>query len=166
MPEVLVSYGSKMGGTAELADRISTRLGERGVTVDLRRADEVGSFDRYSAVVLGSAIYVNRWRSEVVRLLGKVAIIVPETPVWLFHSGPLGEEARDPQKLPKKVTELAGRLNIKGTMTFGGRLPDKPKGFLAGLMARTQAGDWRDFDDVDAWADSIADALQAKDPAT
>jgi menaquinone-dependent protoporphyrinogen oxidase len=161
--DVLVAYGSKLGGTAGLADGIAERLRERGVSVDLGSADEIGDVDGYKALIIGSAIYTSKWRPEVVHLLGKVAVTAPRTPLWLFHSGPLGEHAGEPQKLPKKVTELAGHLNIKGTMTFGGRLPDKPKGLMAKLVARTQAGDWRDFDDVGAWTDQIADSLEASD---
>lgn len=165
MTEVLVAYGSKMGGTAELGAAIAARLEERGIPVDLRSASEVGPVDHYTAFVIGSAIYTNRWRPEVTKLLTKIAVTVPEKGVWLFHSGPLGEDAEEPQKLPKKVSQLSSRLNVRGTMTFGGRMPEKPRGVMAGLVARQMAGDWRDFDDVVAWTDRIADLLLAAEAA-
>jgi menaquinone-dependent protoporphyrinogen oxidase len=159
MTGVLVSYGSKMGGTAGLADGIAARLRERGLSVDLFSADEVDGVDGYEALVVGSAIYMNKWRPEAVRLLVKVAATTSDTPLWLFHSGPLGDEAQDPQNLPKRVRDLTTRLNVQDSVTFGGRLPEKPKGLLARGMAKSNAGDWRDFGDVGLWADKIADAL-------
>jgi menaquinone-dependent protoporphyrinogen oxidase len=163
MTEVLVAFGSKMGGTAELGAAVAARLEERGIPVDLRAADEVRMVDHYTAFVVGSAIYTKRWRPEVIRLLGKIAVTAPDKALWLFHSGPLGDEAGEPQKLPKKVSQLSRRLNIKGTMTFGGRMPEKPKGLMATVVAREMAGDWRDFADVVAWTDRIADALLASE---
>lgn len=157
MTKVLVTYGSKMGGTKGLAEAVAGSLRLRDITVDLRAADEVGGFADYSGFVVGSAIYTNRWRPEVVRLLTRMSAAVGDTPVWLFHSGPLGVDADQPQSLPKKVAVATSALNLVDVKTFGGRLPDKPKGLIARLLARRQAGDFRDFDDVDAWSQSIAD---------
>ena len=43
---------------------------------------------------------------------------------------------------------------------FGGRLPVEGGGFMASAMARDgKAGDWRDFEEIAAWAGQIADSL-------
>ncbi|MEZ5143227.1 MAG: hypothetical protein R2726_12020 [Acidimicrobiales bacterium] len=44
-------------------------------------------------------------------------------------------------------------------MTFGGRLPADAKGFPASAMAKDHAGDWRDHDQVQAWAGDVAREL-------
>ncbi len=58
-----------------------------------------------------------------------------------------------------QVGALARQVGARGHETFGGRLaPDAP-GLVARAMARTMAGDWRDPDQVDRWADAIAASL-------
>ena len=62
MSRVLVAYGSRHGSTAEIAEAIAATLREAGLAVDCRKAGEVDSLDGYDAVVLGSAVYMRRWR--------------------------------------------------------------------------------------------------------
>lgn len=61
MKRVLVAYSSKRGSTAEIADAIAEALRQSDLTVDCKRAEEVGSVGAYDAVVLGSAVYMKRW---------------------------------------------------------------------------------------------------------
>ena len=159
MKDVLVAYGSRMGGTTGLAEAIGARLERRGLAVETMTAASVESIEGYRALVVGSAIYNNRWRSEVLRLLQRIGRDAPDKPLWLFHSGPLGNDADDPQDLPKKVGALVDGLGVVEVRTFGGRLPEKPPGLVAKLLARKMSGDFRKFEDVFAWADTIADAL-------
>lgn len=43
---------------------------------------------------------------------------------------------------------------------FGGRLdPDRATGVFDRALAKRMPGDARDFDEINAWADRIADAL-------
>lgn len=160
MTNVLVAYGSKMGGTAGLAEGLAAELSDQDLTVDLRPAAVVGDVGRYDAFVVGSAVYANRWRREVLRLLRRIADNGDGSPVWLFQSGPLGERAPESQSPLAAIAWTYDELNIKGAMTFGGRLPEKPKGLVARSMARTGAGDWRNFEDVARFADRIAGVLR------
>jgi menaquinone-dependent protoporphyrinogen oxidase len=124
----------------------------------------VGSIDDYDAMVLGSAIYNARWRPEMIRFLQRLIAFGYQGPIWLFHSGPLGDDqAAEEQPLPKKARDLAEALIVREVTTFGGRLPEHPEGMLAKWMAKSGAGDWRDFEKVDELADGIASALTASD---
>ncbi|WP_235921813.1 flavodoxin domain-containing protein [Lentzea tibetensis] len=58
-----------------------------GHDVALLPADEVGSVEPYHAVVIGSALYMGRWRPDAVRLLKRQQELLALRPVWLFHSG-------------------------------------------------------------------------------
>ena len=69
MTNVLVAYASKYGATAELAEAIAERLRESGLQADCREADGVKSLDPYDAVVLGSAVYMARWRGGARKFL-------------------------------------------------------------------------------------------------
>jgi menaquinone-dependent protoporphyrinogen oxidase len=161
MAKVLVAYGTKMGGTEGIAERVAEALRGRGHEVTLARAGEVARKAQFDAAVVGSGLYMGRWRAEAVRLLRRLARSGRKMPVWLFHSGPLGDEAaEEPQPLPKKVQPLAERLEAHDVVTFGGRLAEDAQGFIAKAMARNgKAGDWRDLDQVAAWGNAIADEL-------
>jgi menaquinone-dependent protoporphyrinogen oxidase len=77
-------------------------------------------------------------------------------PVWLFSSGPLDDSARAGNLAPvPQVNALARKLEVVGHMTFGGRLEQHPKGFVARRMARRMAGDWRDAGHVREWVHQI-----------
>ena len=62
MSRVLVAYGSKHGSTAEIAEAIAATLREAGLQADCVKAGDVRSLEGYDAVVLGSAVYMRRWR--------------------------------------------------------------------------------------------------------
>lgn len=72
MPRILVAYGTKYGATAEIAERIGAALRDAGADAEVRRAREVRSLDGYDAVVLGSAVYMARWRRDALRLLRRL----------------------------------------------------------------------------------------------
>jgi menaquinone-dependent protoporphyrinogen oxidase len=163
MAKILVAYGSKMGGTAGIAEAVAGSLRERGHQVTLLPAGEVPRKAVWAAAVVGSALYAGRWRSQAVRLLKRLARTGPTPKVWLFHSGPLGDEhADDPQPLPKKVQALAERLGAPDVVTFGGRLAEEGAGSIARAMIRNgKGGDWRQMDQAAAWGNAIADELAA-----
>lgn len=158
MNTVLVAYASKMGGTKEIAEAVGAELLAAGHQVDVRDAGEVRDVSRYDTVVVGSALYMGRWRGEAVRLLKRHAGALADRRVWLFHSGPCGEGAGDPVEPPRNVVRLAAAIGAAAPVTFGGRLePATAKGFLAKRMAAGPlAGDFRDWDRIREWARTVA----------
>jgi menaquinone-dependent protoporphyrinogen oxidase len=140
---------------------VAEALRSRGHEVTLAPAGEVPRKARFDAAVVGSGLYAGHWRREAVRLLKRLARSGAAPRVWLFHSGPLGDEhADDPQAPPGKVQALAERLGAHDVVTFGGRLAEDAQGFIAKAMARNgKAGDWRDPDQAAAWGNAIADEL-------
>ncbi|MEA3375393.1 MAG: flavodoxin domain-containing protein, partial [Chloroflexota bacterium] len=64
--QVLVAYATKHGATAEIAKKVGQVLREAGLPTDVLPAGDVGDLTSYSAVVLGSAIYIGRWRKDAV----------------------------------------------------------------------------------------------------
>ena len=162
MAKVLVAYGSKMGGTAAIAGRVADGLREGGHEVTLAPADKVPPGEPWDAAVVGSAIYAGRWCREAVRLLKGLARSGRRPArMWLFHSGPLGDEhGDDPVALPRKVQALADRLGAEEALTFGGRLEAGAPGFIAQAMVRNgKGGDWRRLDQAEAWGRSLAGQL-------
>ena len=158
---VLVTYGTKMDGTKEIAQRIADTLGGEHFHVTLSAARDTTRPEKFDAVVLGSAVYALRWRPDAIRLLRRLSNLSYTRPVWLFHSGPIrDDEADEPQKFPTKVKRLAENLDARGWATFGGRLPEDATGYVAKSMVKQgRAGDWRDFDEIELWAKEIAQQL-------
>jgi menaquinone-dependent protoporphyrinogen oxidase len=165
LQRVLVAYSSKHGGTAEIAEAIGKALRNSGLQVDLQRARRVRSLDPYRAVVLGSAVYAGRWRRDALRLLRRNDLRQRE--VWLFSSGPVGEDKGDPQQLerwtkPHRVEEIAAEIGVHEHVVFGGLVADDG-GLIRKKMARNippELRDRRDWAEIDRWALSIAAALR------
>lgn len=167
MSRTLVAYASKMGGTEGIARAVADELRSAGLEVDLVRAEDVSSLERYDSVILGSAVYAGRWRRPARRLLRQLVTdkgIDHPVRVWLFHSGPTGpDKAGTRVPAPAKVAAQAIALGADQPTTFGGRIePATAKGFLATNMAKGDlAGDYRDFGEIAAWARGIAAELTA-----
>jgi menaquinone-dependent protoporphyrinogen oxidase len=161
MVKVLVAYGTKMGGTAGIAEKVAESLRARGHEVTLAPAAKVPRKAQFDAAVVGSGLYAGRWRRGAVRLLRRLAGAGRKMPVWLFHSGPLGDDQADqPMPLPKRVQILADRLGAHDVVTFGGRLPGDARGFIARAMLRNgRGGDWRQLEQAAAWGNALADEL-------
>jgi menaquinone-dependent protoporphyrinogen oxidase len=161
---VLVAYSSKRGSTAEIAETLAATLRREGLGVCLEQAEEVRSLEPYDAVVLGSAVYMKRWRGDARHFLKKHRKALRQMPFWVFSSGPVGDPANDnpdwiePPKLAEKVEELGGR----GHVVFGGRVPAEPRGIMEKAMAEgipEEFRDRRDWDQIRSWATQIAQQL-------
>lgn len=161
---VLVAYSSKRGSTAEIAETVAATLRREGLGVCLKPVEAVDSLDRFDAVVLGSAVYMKRWRGDAKHFLKKHRKALRQKPFWVFSSGPVGDPANDnpewmePPKLAEKVEEMGGRAHV----VFGGCVPAEPKGFMERAMAEgvpKQYRDRRDWDEIRTWAHQIAAEL-------
>ena len=165
---VLVAYGTKFGATAEIAEAIGTAIRVAGLEVEVTRARDVRSLEPYGAVVLGSAVYMARWRRDAMRLLRRHRRELARRRVWLFSSGPVGEDTGSPEQRerwtkPKRVQRLAGEIGVREHVVFGGRVSDDAGGFLRRKMAQNappELRDRRDWGAIEAWAQRIAAALE------
>ena len=153
---VLVAYGSRMGGTAGIAELIGDALTDAGFQADVRPVAEVSQLDRYVAVVIGGALYTGHWHRQARRFVRRHTDALRERPVWLFSSGPLNGSVVEEIPPVPQVEELARRIGARGHATFGGRLPANANGFPASAMAKTHAGDWREPERIRGWSADVA----------
>jgi menaquinone-dependent protoporphyrinogen oxidase len=161
--KVLVAAASKYGATMEIADAIAATLKEAGVDATAAKIDDVRDIAGYDAFVLGSGAYVGHWISEADDFVKRHAEELSKKPVWLFSSGPVGEpplpggDAVDTVHLREATSAREHRL-------FGGKLDRKRLNFAEKAMTlalRVPEGDFRNWDDIRAWAREIAAALSA-----
>ena len=66
---ILITYASRTGSTAEVAQAIGKTLAENGAQVDVRPMQEVQDLAPYSAVVAGSAIRGSKWLPEAAQFI-------------------------------------------------------------------------------------------------
>ncbi|KOG54749.1 flavodoxin [Streptomyces griseoflavus] len=158
---VLVAYGTQNGGTAGIAEEIAATLEKDGLAAEPRPAADVTDVTAYDAVVLGGGLYAGRWHRDARRFARRLRSALLERPVWCFSSGPLDATATQKDIPPTRAVQRhMSRIKARGHTTFGGRLDPHPQGWLARSMAkRGMAHDWRDFDQIRAWAHTIATDL-------
>jgi menaquinone-dependent protoporphyrinogen oxidase len=159
---VLVAYASKHGATAEIAEAIAEELRHAGLSVECLPAAEVNRLEEYEAVVIGSAVYMKRWRPEARRLLKRGAKALAGRPFWMFSSGPCGEKPDPSWSEPARTVKRAEQLGVRDHVVFGGRLPLEPSNFMERSMVENcppESRDLRDWDAIRDWAKSIASQL-------
>lgn len=170
--KVLVAYASRHGATTGIADRIAETLTAAGVPAESREVSTITSIADYDAVVVGSAAYMFHWLKEATKFVKRHAADMADQPVWLFSSGPLGtdlvdEDGRDvfESTRPREFDELLDIVAPEGERVFFGAYdPEaKPVGMAERFMKlmpaskdSIPAGDFRDWDVIDAWANEIA----------
>jgi menaquinone-dependent protoporphyrinogen oxidase len=154
---VLVTYSSKRGGTEGIGRALGEALRTHGFEVVAASVDEVRAVGSFDAVIIGGALYANRWPGKLRSFVNRHLKQLRKVPVWFFSSGPLDDSA-DRQAIPAtaQVAVLAERVGAKGHVTFGGRLERGATGFPASAMAKKKSGDWRNPESIRAWAAELA----------
>ena len=167
MSRVLVAYGSKHGATAEIAQAIADEVRRRGHEVDCVDAGAVRGGAAYDGVILGSAVYMRRWRREARRLLRRHGPQLAEKPFWVFSSGP-GEQEDEAKAAewaePRRTMAAVERRGAREHVVFGGRVPREPRNFIERAMLKNTPPDFadlRDWSDIRAWAAKIAAEITA-----
>ncbi len=165
--QVLVTYATKNGSTAEIAEKIGQVLSQAGLHTDVLPADRVSNLSSYKAVILGSAVYMGGWRKEAVKFLKTNEKVLAEQMVWLFSSGPTGKG--DPAELtkgwrfPKGLQPIADHIQPRDIAVFHGAINIEKLNFIEKWMinnVKAPLGDFRDWDAITSWATTIADVLK------
>jgi menaquinone-dependent protoporphyrinogen oxidase len=169
---VVVGYASRHGATGQIAERIAEILRAAGLNV---RIGPVGSVDLAGgeAYVLGSATYFGHWLAEATEFVRRHRAVLDGRPVWLFSSGPLGDETTDAQGQdlstsaePEELPELREAVHARDHRVFFGvldpgslRMRERMVRALPAGRQLLPEGDFRDWADIDAWAEGIASDL-------
>ena len=159
----LVAVAAKHGATSEIAQRIGAVLDGHGIAVTVSGAEQVAETAGYDAVVLGSAVYAGHWMKEARALADTLAGAGSTPTVWLFSSGPVGHPPK-PEEDPVDVAEIVAALSARDHRVFPGKIDKSELSFgerAIVIALRAPDGDFRDWDQITAWADSIAAELQA-----
>jgi menaquinone-dependent protoporphyrinogen oxidase len=160
MATILVSYATKQGSTAEVADFVAKRLETHGATVDVRRAREVRDLSGYDAVVLGAPLYMGRWHGDARGFVRRRRKALATMPFAVFALGPVSSKEED---------MIGARKQLDGALARVRDVTPLAVGLFAGVIEpaklrfpfnKMPAGDWRDWDAIGAWADEVARAFE------
>ena len=161
--QVLVAYASKYGATQEIAEEIGQVFSHAGLSTDVLPIKLVSDLSRYQALIIGSAVYIGKWRKEAVRFLKANEKKLSGRSVWLFSSGPTGEgdpvEILKGWRLPRAIQPLVDRIKPRGICVFHGdvnvsKLNSIEKSIIKNVEA--PVGDFRDWDTIRSWANTVA----------
>lgn len=168
---VLVTYASRTGTTAGVAEVIGQTLSERGLDVEIRPMTEVTDLSPYGAVVAGSAIQDHRWLPEAMQFLHTHRAALAERPFAAFlvcmtlsmkntqyHEG-VKAWLEPVRALVRPVSEgyFAGALDIAKVPSWRKRLMFR----VSVRLGAWSEGDHRDWDAIRAWAGDLAPKLHA-----
>ena len=169
--DVLVAYASANGSTAGVAERIATRLRERGLEAVAipARGDLPGDAD---AVVLGSAIHNGKWLRQAVEAAPGLA---SGRAFWLFSVCSVGDTrsffgkriagfVRKRRREQPELAALRSAPGFRGHRYFAGAIRPGDWGRVGTIVLRLAGGkfgDHRDWGDIDRWAERIGDQVMA-----
>jgi menaquinone-dependent protoporphyrinogen oxidase len=168
---ILVTYASRTGSTAEVAEAIGKTLSAGGAQVDVLPMGEIDDLSPYQAVVAGSAIRGAKWLPEAVQFIQAhraalaqkrfamftVCITMAMKNAENYRSAVMGWVA-PVRAMVKPLSEglFAGKLDFR-TMPFNRDTLMFRLSVAFGVLPR---GDRRDWQAVRAWAEALTLVLQ------
>jgi menaquinone-dependent protoporphyrinogen oxidase len=168
--KILVTYASRTGSTAEIAEAIGKTLSEGGAQVDVILMNDVKDLSTYQAVVAGSAIRGSKWLPKAMQFIQThrstlaqkqfamftVCITLAMKNAENYRAGVAGWVA-PVRALVKPLDEgfFAGMLDFK-KMPFNKDTLMFRISVALGIFPR---GDHRDWNAVDTWAKGLRSAL-------
>jgi menaquinone-dependent protoporphyrinogen oxidase len=166
--KALVAYATKYGSTGEISEAIGEVLRAAGIDVDVTPVDDLRDLSPYQAVIMGSAMYVGKWRKEAVEFINENERTLADKEVWLFTSGPTGEgdpvQHMDGWVYSPNLKPVIERIRPHEVAVFHGKLDVDRLNFIERKMIEmvdSPVGDFRDWDSIRTWAGGISDDLKS-----
>lgn len=167
--KILVTYASRTGATAGVAEAIGQTLAESGAQVEVLPMQQVKDLSPYRAVVAGSGIQGKQWLPEAMQFMQAHQVELDSRPCAVFlvcmtlamNKGDYRQEVsawlQPVRALVRPVSEglFAGILDISKVPSFKDRMMFKIS-VKSGVWSE---GDHRDWEAIRAWAKSLPPLL-------
>jgi len=167
---ILVTYATRSGSTAGVAEAIAKTLAESGTQVDVLAMNDVKDITPYRAVVAGSAIQGQKWLPEAMKFIRTHRAELSRKPFAAFMvcitlSMKGSEQYR--QGLSEWMAPVRALVPTRSEGMFAGALDFRKIPFsLNALMMRVpvllriwQEGDHRDWNAIRSWAEQTRPLL-------
>lgn len=167
---ILVTYASRAGSTAGVAEAIAKTLTESGSQVDVLPMQDVKDLSAYRAVVAGSAIRQAKWLPEAVQFMRKHRETLVHKPFAMFtvcitlamsnseqYRSAVAGWVAPIRELVRPLSEglFAGMLDFN-KLPFNWDTLKLRATVALGIFPR---GDHRDWNAIRAWAESLKPVL-------
>ena len=163
---VMIGYASEHGSTEGIARRLGDRLRAHGHSIDVRPLDRpVEALGLYDVFVLGSAVHGGSWLREAAAFAHRETDTLARRPVWLFSVGlarVLGGRFAQAGEVPKGVPEIMRAVGAREHRLFAGAIRPGHLPLFGRFVYRAMGGrygDFRDWAEVEEWAEEIAAQL-------
>ena len=162
---ILVTYATRCGSTAEIANAVAEQMSAGRCTVDILPIKDVKDVRGYDAVVIGSAVRMGRLLSEARKRPAKWAADLAAIPTAYFcvsmtMQDDTPESRAEAQAFLQPLAEIREPV---ATGLFAGAIDHEQLSPLLRFFAKSAETlsecDHRDWNAIQAWADTTADVL-------
>ncbi|MGE3908493.1 MAG: flavodoxin domain-containing protein [Chloroflexota bacterium] len=168
---VLIAYASRTGSTAEVAKAVGQEMRAAGWQTDVLPVEGVRDITGYDALILGTAIRIGKPLSEAMRFARQHQGDMATRPVAYFmlcdtlhedtpHSREVAQDYLTPLR---KIRQPVSEGLFGGVKDFSTAHPLLR--WFAMRVLRLAEGDWRNWDEIRAWAAALPDKLAMAGPS-
>lgn len=158
--DVLVTYASRHGSTADIAWSIGNSFSDAGIRAEVKKIQNVDDVRPYSLVIIGTPIYDNQILPEVISFTDLHKDWLEKRKVALFVVGRTLRNKDDEKILQteKILSKLKNNIEVVDTGMFAGKispenLPIKER--FGNLFGESQIGDFRNWREIGEWAKEL-----------
>ncbi|MHB8134968.1 MAG: flavodoxin domain-containing protein [Anaerolineaceae bacterium] len=157
---VLLTYATRAGSTMEIARTIALELENRDFTVDISPIERVTSLEGYSHVVIGSAIRMGTPLPEVTQFITDHSSEFRSIPLAFFavYLQNSGEDEVSRKARLSYLDPIRNQSRLMHEAYFTGVYDPAKVSLierLMGKMVKTPVGDFRDWDAIKKWGQSV-----------
>jgi len=166
--KVLVIYASEAGSTEEVAIFIKDLILEADYEVDLCKVDAVKDITEYDVIMIGSPIYVGKWKKEASNFVENNAEQLQSKKVFYFLTC-MNLTSTDQEKLdqvPQFLTYERGLVEPISEGRFAGVINPKKLSFFKRMMiklVKAPEGDFRDWEEIANWTRNSIFAFEGQE---
>ena len=167
---VLVAYATAHGSTRGVAERIASVLRRADVDAVLINFDQVPTAAHFDAFILGSAVHNQGWLSPALEYVDLNYLRLSTCPTWLFSVGMPGAVGRHFRKTAMRearaiTAPILKKLQPRDHRLFTGVIREEDMSTIGRVIFRASGGrfgDFRDWTEIEIWAEQIAAVLKAQ----
>ncbi|MBI1298983.1 flavodoxin [bacterium] len=160
MQKYLVTYASKAGSTAEVAEAIGAQLRTRNIAADVRPIEDVSDLGGYDRVIVGSAIRMGCWLPQAVDFVKRHAVELTEkqSAIFTVHMLNADDSEESRQQRVVYVEDVHTHFTPQQEAFFTGKMDLKRLNFVdrfIAKMVKAKDADQRDWNAIRGWAQKL-----------
>ena len=171
---ILITYTSGYGSTAEVATNIGKHLSEEGFLVSILSPADVENITQYDAIIVGSPIQYDRWMPEVRSFVIDNQEHLSKVPVAYFFccltfAIRIDSTEKKARQYADKLYDLSQCVKPISIGRFAGVLDLKKMSFLMhvffkifSMIIGVKEDDYRDWNEIRQWSKDVATKFRSE----